>query len=264
MEKRRYYIPLFLIPLIDQIGKLFAQESLSNPGLMLGYMASLSIFSKSVLLASGFLIMLVIYIYAMTLLSKEVKFLRIFSSVFVGGAFSNCLDRMLFQYVRDHLTLFGDYFFNLADVAMWISGPLVIFFLFFYRKQVWHEDCLRRSFVVVSKSHRLITWHIMGIFIATLIVFMLFHLSFLRFLNVGSSAMQTYVALSLLFGFCTFILSSLFIFIYAQRIVGPLQALKRHLLEKQIKPSSLNIRLGDPLVELKEISVIINAMENDL
>jgi lipoprotein signal peptidase len=264
MRTRFYYLPFFIVPLLDQLLKLLAKDSLNNPGLMLGYMASLSIFSKSVLLASGFLLLLVVYVYAMSLLSKDVMLLRITSSVFVGGAFSNCLDRMLFHYVRDHLTIFGDYFFNLADIAMWISGPLVIYFLFFYRKQIWHEDCLRRSFVVVSKSHRLITWHIMGIFIATLIVFMLFHLSFLRFLNIGTSAIQSYVALSLLFGLCTFILSGLFVFIYAQRIVGPIQALKRHLQEKQSKSTSFNIRLGDPLVELKEISVIVLKLESEL
>jgi hypothetical protein len=86
----------------------------------------------------------------------------------------------------------------------------------------------------------------------------------LKFLNVGETAFKRYLLLSLIFGIANFILASVFIFIYAQRIVGPLQALRRHLVDENLNLSNFQIRKGDPLVELKEISTIIHNMENKL
>jgi lipoprotein signal peptidase len=258
------YLPIPVVLFIDQIFKAFSPVGVRNTGIILGYMSELSVFVKSVLMTSGYLLLLVVFIYSMMLLTQKVPFLRGAAALFLGGVSSNCLDRMLFHFVRDHWTFDGEVFFNFADVCIWIGLPILVFFIFFYRKDIWREDCVRRSFVLVSKSHQQIIKHILGIFVFTIIIFSLFQVAFLKFINVGDSALYTYAVLSFIFGSCTLMLTGLFIFIYTQRIVGPLQKLQRHLSDEKLSVSEFNMRKGDPLVELKEISKIIQTMEREL
>jgi lipoprotein signal peptidase len=258
------YLPIPLVILLDQTFKALFPIGVRNTGIILGYMSELSVFVKSVLMTSGYLLLLVMFIYSMMLLTQKLPLLRGSGALFMGGVSSNCLDRMLFHYVRDHWTFDGEVFFNFADVCIWIGTPALVFCIFFYRKDIWREDCVRRSFVLVSKSHQQITKHIVAIFTFTIFIFFLFQIAFLKFINVGQTALYTYSILSFVFGACTLVLTGLFVFIYTQRIVGPLQKLQRHLSDDSLSVSGFNMRKGDPLVELKEISKIIQTMERDL
>lgn len=258
------YIPFILVPVVDQLTKAQGNNHIKNTGLILGYLADFSAFTKSVLITSSFLIVLAVFILMMILLNLELPYLRLSASLFLGGVFSNCIDRMLLHHVRDLWTLDGEIFFNFADVSQWIGAPLLISLLFYYRREIWTENCVRKSFIIISKSHFKIIKNILTIFLITLTIYLLFNLSFLKFLNVGETAFKRYLLLSLIFGIANFTLASVFIFIYAQRIVGPLQALRRHLVEENLSLSNFQIRKGDPLVELKEISSIIHNMEKKL
>jgi lipoprotein signal peptidase len=258
------YSPIPIVMIIDQSLKSYSSQGIRNTGIILGYMAELSVFVKSVLLTSAYLLLVVMFIYSMMLLTHKVLLLRGFASLFLGGVSSNCLDRMLFHYVRDPWTFDREVYFNFADVCIWIGAAALVFFLFYYRKEIWREDCVRRSFVVVSRSHQQITKHVLAIFTFTIVIFSMFQIAFLKFINVGDSALTTYAILSFIFGSCTLILTALFVFIYAQRIVGPLQKLQRLLSDENLSVSEFNIRRGDPLIELKEISRIIQTLEKEL
>lgn len=264
MKKPLVYLPCILVPIVDQLTKAFAVTQIKNTGLILGYLSDFSAFTKSVLITSSFLIILASFILLMILLNIELPLLRFSASLFVGGVFSNCIDRMLLHYVRDLWTLNGEIFFNFADFCQWIGIPLLIGLIFYHRQEIWRENCVRKSFIIISKSHFKIIKNVLTIFLVTMTIYFLFNLSFLKFLNVGETAYKRYLLLSLIFGSANFILSAVFIFIYAQRIVGPLQALHRHLVDDKLSLSNFQIRRGDPLVELKEISSIIHDMEKKL
>jgi lipoprotein signal peptidase len=264
MKNPLVYLPCILVPIVDQMIKALSNTQIKNTGLILGYLSDFSAFTKSVLITSSFLIILAAFILVMILLNIELPALRFSASLFLGGVFSNCIDRMLLHYVRDLWTLDGEIFFNFADISQWIGAPLLIGLVFYHRQEIWKENCVRKSFIIVSKSHFKIIKNVLTIFLVTMTIYFLFNLSFLKFLNVGETAYKRYLVLSLIFGSANFILASVFVFIYAQRIVGPLQALHRHLVDDNLSLSNFQIRRGDPLVELKEITIIIHNMEKRL
>jgi lipoprotein signal peptidase len=257
------YIPLISVPFLDQFLKLNASSTVPNPGVAFSFLIDQPIFVKTVLLGSGFLLLLTLYVYSMYLLVHPVLVLRVASSFFIAGALSNCLDRIWYHYVRDHFTIDGLFYFNFADLIMWLSLPVVVFCLFYYRNQIWRENCLRKSFAFLGSSHVQITKHFLSIICVSYISLMLFHLSFVRYMNVGASALRTYLWLAACFSVATAALTTMLVIIYSQRIVGPLQALKRHLVSDD-SGNDFTMRKGDPLVELKEISSIIKGLEKNL
>lgn len=255
-----HYIILITVPLIDQLLKYLSSKVIPNPGLAFSFFINQPVFINTVILCTGFLVLLTAYIYSMYLLVKPVPFLRFGSSIFVAGAFSNCLDRLWFHYVRDHFTFDGQFFFNFADMTIWPGLLITVGSLFYYRTDIWRENCLRKTVVFLNSSHFMLTQNLLGITLVPCISMILFNLSFIRFMNFGSSALHTYLWLAIAFNFLTLVLTLLLILIYTQRIVGPLQALKRHL-QGECQQSDFLLRRGDPLVELKEIASIIKGFE---
>lgn len=256
-------LPILFILFLDQSFKFSAEGFIKNSGLAFGAFVDHSLFAKTVLMTSVFIFVFIFYIFGMFLLVKPIKLLRVLSSLFVGGAFSNCVDRAWFHFVRDHWTFGGDFFFNFADVTMWVSLPLIVWSIFYYRDQIWKENCVRNPFAVLSRSHFQITKHLVGIVVVVVFSIVFFNVSFLRYLNIGSTLQETYLLMLLPFVLLTLLLATSLIFIYAQRIVGPLAALRRHLNSDQVG-KVFSIRQGDPLSEIHEISLIIKNLEKEL
>ncbi len=84
------------------------------------------------------------FIFIMVRQRKGSRLFRIALGMLAAGAMGNCIDRMVFAYVRDFieivyfgLEIFGKksfYIFNIADAALVVGVILVIvYFIFFYR-----------------------------------------------------------------------------------------------------------------------------------
>lgn len=263
MKTALVYSPLFIVVALDQWIKDSSLIEVKNSGISFSLLADQPTIVKSVLISSIFLVLMAIYVYSMALLAKPVVYLRLFGAIFVGGALSNCLDRMMFQYVRDHWSVYPGLYFNFADVGMWLGFICLVLSLFYYRNDIWREDCLRSVFSSPSKGHRHIVGHIGLIVVASNVTTIFFSLAFLRFMNVGESAITLFCWLAVLFTLASGLVSAMFLYVYAQRIVGPIQALKRYLTTSGTA-DSFRMRQNDPLKELTEISLIIDNMEKEL
>jgi len=263
MRAALIYSPLLIVAALDQWIKANSPIEVKNSGISFSLLADQPPIVKSVLISSIFLVLMAIYVYSMALLAKPVLYLRLFGAVFVGGALSNCLDRMVYQYVRDHWAIFPGLYFNFADVCMWLGFICLLLSLFYYRNDIWREDCLRSVFSSPSRSHRHIVSHIGLIVVASNLTTIFFSLSFLRFMNVGETAITLYCWLAVLFTGASGFVSAMFLYIYAQRIVGPIQALKRYLTTSETT-DVFRMRQNDPLKELTEISLLIDKMEKEL
>lgn len=110
---------LFLI-FLDQLTKYFFEGQI-NPGISFGLFESLP----------NFLFIVLVLFVSVLLLSGS--FSRPFSIVFLAGALSNLVDRLIFDGVRDWLMIPGFGFSNnLADI--WISIGLLGIILVEFRK----------------------------------------------------------------------------------------------------------------------------------
>lgn len=257
MNKNWAYLPLILIPVIDQIAKSNS-IFLLNQNYMMGFFSSVPLFYKSVLMISFFLILLAGYIFVLLLLNPEVPLLRISASSYLAGMFSNCIDKMIFLGVRDHLTFNKIIYFNFADVFQWISLPFVIFSLYYYSNELWSEKCLRKSLLVGVKSQLQISFNLVIIVFINILFIGFFCISFLNYINVSAEAYTQFLKLYSIFSIAIVLSSSLFIFIYSQRIVGPFVSLISFIKSKKYKEKqTFKIRKGDPLTELEVIADII-------
>ena len=129
-----------VVALIDQLLKIFAKKKykdndkyilswhimftyLENEGAMLG------IFSKRkviVYIASVVAIALaIIFIFIPLYLYQDFHFTHVFTSIFLGGAIGNFIDRIIRGYVIDYLSIrikkFRSAVFNLADLCIFIG-----------------------------------------------------------------------------------------------------------------------------------------------
>jgi hypothetical protein len=175
----------------------------------------------------------------------------------MAGILSNCIDKMLYLGVRDHLTIYKDVFFNLADAAQLVSLPVLIFSLLYYSEELWGENSLRKSFFIGVKSQLKISFYF-GSIVATNLVFVgMFFLYYMRFMRVSQTSYDDFYTTYGIFSISIISSSFVFILIYSQRIVGPFISFKEYLKNKKYKNQSFKIRKGDPLIELEEIAELI-------
>jgi lipoprotein signal peptidase len=119
------FLGLFLI-FLDQLTKLFFNGQI-NRGISFGLFESLP---------NLFFVLLLIIISALLLKSSLSKFFSIF---FLAGATSNLVDRLMFEGVRDWLSIPGFNFSNnFADI--WISLGLLGIIFFELRKTKKNEQ----------------------------------------------------------------------------------------------------------------------------
>ena len=256
MKNYLLYLPLFLVPLFDQVAKIRSNYIL-NHNFLFGMFYELPTIYKSVIAVSFFLLIFAIYSFFLILLIPKVPLLKLSSSAFMGGVFSNCIDKMIFLGVRDHLTFDSHLYFNLADAFQLISIPVLCYSLFYYSQELWGDECLRKSFFLGVKSQIKISVNFLAILLINLILMGIFFLSFLNFIHTSQDVVYQFLKTFLIFSSALFFSSMFFILIYSQRIVGPFISFTAYLKNKNYKNQNFKVRQGDPLIELETIADLI-------
>ena len=107
------------------IKDLFAITYYQNSG------AAWSILEGQTFLLIGISIVVLVLVYSMMFSFDENKLTNISYGLLFGGIIGNLIDRILFGYVRDFISvvIFGYYFpiFNIADIAIVVGVLLLIF-----------------------------------------------------------------------------------------------------------------------------------------
>jgi hypothetical protein len=231
---------------------------------MLGMFPGIPLFNKSVLTVSLFLVLFASYIFIVLLLNPRVILLRISASIYLGGMLSNCIDKMFFLGVRDHLSFTPGIFFNMADVFQWFSLPFLIGSLFYYSKEIWNENCLRKSFFTGAKSQLKISLNLGAILFVNILILGFFYISFLNYIQVGPSIYLQFINTFIWFSLATMFVSFVFVMIYSQRIVGPFNSLIAYIENRKFKQNQIfKIRKGDPLAEIEKIAQLLSEAKDE-
>lgn len=276
IKKALVYLPLLVIPLIDQLSKFSISYFLElknigplefqyqlNQSFLLGAFESLPLFTKSVISCSIFLVLFSLVIYIQLLLIPRVFLLRLSLNSYFAAMFSNCLDKILHLGVKDFITFDGEIIFNLADSIQWIALPLVVYSFFKYSTEIWTPNCLRRSFFLGIRSQMTIVWTFSILVLINLIVVSIFNYSFLTYIGLSLNERLKYLGTLSVFIMALSFVSFVFTVLYSQRIVGPLVSLLSYVKKNKNFDQNYKIRKGDPLVELEEIASLIRKEGND-
>ena len=276
VKKGLVYIPLFVIPVLDQVSKInipyfLKMKSLGgvqfyyhlNQNFILGSFEHVPLFTKSVVSCSIFLILFSLVIYFQLLLIPSVTLFRLSLNSYFASMLSNCIDKMLYLGVRDFILVKNDIVFNVADSFQWIALPLLIYSVFKYSKELWRPDCLRKSYFTGAKSQLKITCNFSVIILTNLFFMAFFSYSFLNYIGLSNDGRIKFLVSSMIFITALSFASIVFVLVYSQRIVGPVASLLAHIKKNKTAESNYKMRKGDPLVELEEIALLMRKEEND-
>lgn len=138
MNKKKFSISIIVL-IIDQILKLLVQTFETNHVVIdkifsITYYqntgAAWSILEGKTALLIGVSIVMLVLVYSMMFSFDENKLTNFSFGLLFGGIIGNLIDRILFGYVRDFISvvIFGYYFpiFNIADAAIVIGVILLI------------------------------------------------------------------------------------------------------------------------------------------
>lgn len=138
MNKKKFSISIIVL-IIDQILKLLVQTFETNHVVIdkifsITYYqnagAAWSILEGKTALLIGISIVMLVLVYSMMFSFDENKLTNFSFGLLFGGIIGNLIDRILFGYVRDFISvvIFGYYFpiFNIADAAIVIGVILLI------------------------------------------------------------------------------------------------------------------------------------------
>lgn len=150
MSKRKYFLLLIGLLLLDQITKLLVKTNLidseivliegvlkiiyhQNDGAVWGILGGKTLFITvmTILISS-----LVVWFFFKIPNTKRYGFMRLLSIFIIAGAFGNLIDRLVYGFVVDfiYFELINFPVFNIADCYITTSAVLMILLSFFYYK----------------------------------------------------------------------------------------------------------------------------------
>lgn len=187
----------------------------------------------------------------------------------LGGVLGNSLDKMLYGYAIDilslNLRLMETPYFNLADISIFMGMATVLFRLLITKNSIWFEGS-RRKGRMINPSFQWkrigITWSFLILFSCLFLFFSYFFIKFLVLeLNFGNeeNALFYYWSFSKIVLLITGNICLLTYFVektYSHRIAGPIYAFERFVEQlRDGNKSPLELRERDYFKELEEISV---------
>lgn len=138
MNKKKFGISIIVL-IIDQILKLLVQTFETNVSIIKNLFAisyyqntgaAWSILEGEQLLLIIISLVMIVIVYSMMFSFEENKLTNIAFGILFGGIIGNLIDRVLFGYVRDFITItiFGYHFpiFNIADIGIVLGVFLLI------------------------------------------------------------------------------------------------------------------------------------------
>lgn len=237
-------IGLFLgVLLIDQLSKhsVPTQWVHHNDGLIFGSLSELPSMIRVVTLCSFGGFILTAYLFLTRMLAQKLHTLHMGMGIFVGGIFGNITDRTLMGTTIDFIP-FGvssaTIIFNLADAFQWVGAILITIQLIKKEHVLWFPKNQRGKFLVLWRDQMSFATKMTATSVCSVVLLGLFAHTFMRTALVEAQYQGEisvliqhffigYVALSLAFCLCVFILS----LYLSHRMAGPLFAFELYVEE---------------------------------
>ncbi len=288
MKRKDWFIVLGILVLAviaDQFTKVWASGIternygflklilVHNHGAMLGLFADLPAVLRIVTLSTSGVFLLSIYALIQYLIPVRLMILRIGLSILVGGIFGNVLDRILYGYVIDFISVrFGTWhspIWNVADVVQWIGYAIIVYSIIKHGDLIWPDNNIRKTFWVNKKfqiKHSAM-FMVVGLFLT--LISLVFAYTYLKVTiqeiagpneilidRFSRPFLYSFLVLSLTFSIVLFSVGKMI----SHRIAGPLYAFERFLdeilqgkgLSKQ--GAALKLRAGDDFKHLEELA----------
>jgi signal peptidase II len=286
-RKDWFYVVLFLVlsVVIDQLSKRWAITQpervygmlklilVHNHGAMLGLFSDLPAVLRIVTLSTSGVFILCIYSLIQYLIPGKLLSLRISLSILVGGILGNVLDRILYGYVIDFISIVrGNWhsaIWNVADMIQWVGYAMMVFTLIKHSEKLWPDQNERKTFWVNRKFQIKHSFLFTAIGLFLTLVSIVFSYTYLKVTIeeiVGYNPvlvqkftkpfLYTYLILTVLFAIILFLVGKLI----SHRIAGPLYAFQRFL--EQILDGkgltktgqALKLRTNDDFKHLEELA----------
>ncbi len=276
---------LILVILIDQISKNYATATpetwigpvhlilVQNHGAMLGMFSGLPAFLRIVSLSTSGFFLLSIYCFLQYIIPIKIFKLRIGLSLLIGGILGNVIDRTLFGYVIDFISVqirqWHSPVWNIADMIQWIGYLLIVGSLIKEGHLLWPDQNSRQTFWVNKKFQIKYAAVFMMTGLLLTLMSLVFSYTYLKItlteiLGQNPGAVNQYTD-AFLFSFLILVLAfSVTLFIIAKiishRIAGPVYAFERFLNEvlegKGLTKSgqALKLRAGDDFIHLEKLA----------
>ncbi len=276
---------LLLIVFVDQLSKNWANNSpekwygffhlllIHNHGAMLGLFSDLPAVLRIVTLSTSGVFLVSIYALIQYLIPVRVFTLRIGLSILVGGILGNVLDRILYGYVVDFISVqFGSWhspIWNVADVIQWIGYALIVYSIVKNGESLWPGNNARKVFWV-NRSFQIkysALFMVVGMFLT--LISMVFSYTYLKVVieeisgknpliieKFSTPFLYTFLVLTITFSMILFLIGKMI----SHRIAGPLYAFERFLNDvldgKGLTKNgvALKLRAGDDFKHLEQLA----------
>ncbi len=276
---------LFLVILLDQFTKSYSMHMretwygpvhlvlIQNHGAMLGLFASLPAFLRIVSLSTSGFFLLSIYCFLQYIIPIRIIYLRVGLSLLIGGILGNVIDRTVYGFVIDFLSVQIGFWhspvWNVADMIQWAGYIFIVLSLLKQGHLLWPDQNSRQTFWVNKKFQIKYA----AVFVVTglllTLISLVFSYTYLKItltevLGHNPGAVNQYTE-AYLYSFLILVLAfSITLFIIAKiishRIAGPVYAFERYLKDvlegKGLTKSgqALKLRAGDDFIHLERLA----------
>ena len=279
VKNSKFQLPLVAITLVfvDQCLKFLSSfvhvksflgltiERVLNDAFIFGIKSNNIFMLESFITIFIFSSFIMIYIALIYFLPEEFSKTKWGLTFLFAGAFSNIIDRIMFNQVVDFLRIkfiTGIYYINFADFIQTVGWVFIFYELFKKRHIVWRNFEKRKTLLVLKKHQYEFIIYVLWMVLFTFLLTTLVGLDFLNRMSEASVTQQSDISSNFPFYafylFVIFLIPILFITIYfSNKIYGPIYAFERYvksLLEGKVPSHKLNLREKDQFKHLEKLA----------
>ncbi len=293
MKRKDWFLviaTLLLVVFLDQASKRWAINTpekwygslhlilIHNHGAMLGLFSDLPAVLRIVTLSTSGVFLLSLYAIFQYLIPLRLLVLRVGLSLLVGGILGNVLDRILYGYVIDFISVqFGSWhspIWNVSDVIQWFGYFLIVWSLAKHGDVLWPGNNIRKVFWVNRRFQIKYSALFMSVGLFLTLISLVFSYTYLKVTieeisghnpvlidRFSTPFLYSFLVLAITFSIVLFVIGKLI----SHRIAGPLFAFERFLNEildgKGLTKggAALQLRAGDDFKHLEKLAEKIKA-----
>ena len=255
---RSYLLIFFSIIFFDQVSKLYLTPDIGvsfgqlsfgkilNHGVSFSILSEVSPYLRIVAVSTAYGILMLLACAILYFVPAGLSTFKKAIVIWVGGITGNVIDRVAYGGVIDFISIWNNWFFNLADMAQLLGFILVIYSIFKYDKELWFPNSLRARFVIKTRDQSAL---IIKVFISTLAVGVTLGLFCATYFYHGLRAVSAreifiFAVLLMLLIFLLASFLAVLSLIFSQRVVGPIIAFERYV-EDLTNGNNREFRLRD-------------------
>ena len=270
----------FFIPLaMDQLSKShldsflllqkwgpFYFESHLNPGFILQSLSQISSLARIVFVSSLYGFLFFGFFLLQSALPQTLKPLKVGITLFFSAITGNSLDRIMNGAVLDFICVSmgsRQFYFNFADVSMWIGAALVFYSFARSESVIWHPNSKRNNYLVDYRYQFKWAFQTALIAMSSTLILILFSYTFM--MHVSGSADRAHGNVFLI---CAGLLGATFTLLtffagvlFSHRSAGPIYAFEKHIEALlQGEETTFRLRENDEHQNLVALSEKLNEM----